>query len=48
MATNTTLKYAGGLIALYLLVRYAPNAGNLLTVGANGVSSVVKTFQGRP
>lgn len=41
------LTYASGLIALYLLVYNATNAGNLINAGATGGSALVKTFQGR-
>lgn len=44
---NKTLKIGAGLIALYLGVRYAPQAAQLLRSGAAGVSTVTKTFQGR-
>lgn len=41
------LTYGGGLIALYLLVRYSTGTGTLLKSGANGGSKVIRTFQGR-
>lgn len=41
------LTYSGGLIALYLVVRNYTGAGSVLTNGAKGASTVVKTFQGR-
>jgi hypothetical protein len=41
------LTYSGGLIALYLAVRYATGTGSVLTAGANGGAKLVKTFQGR-
>lgn len=41
------LTYGGGLIALYLAVRYASGAGTLLKNGASGTATVVKAFQGR-
>jgi hypothetical protein len=41
------LTYGGGLIALYLVVRYATGAGTVLSAGAKGGSQVVKTLQGR-
>jgi len=44
---KTSLKYGAGLIALYLGVANYTGAGRLITSGANGVSTVTKTFQGR-
>lgn len=41
------LTYGGGLIALYLAVRYATGTGTVLAAGANGGSKLVRTFQGR-
>lgn len=41
------LTYGAGLIALYLGVHYASGAGSLLTAGANGGTSIVKSLQGR-
>jgi len=41
------LKYGAGLIALYLGLYYATNAGTLLTNGAQGVEGITKTFQAR-
>lgn len=41
------LTYGAGLIALYLLVEYSTGTGKLLTEGAAGASTLVKTFQGR-
>lgn len=41
------LGYAAGLIATYLVVYYATNAGNVVTAGANGGATLVKAFQGR-
>lgn len=40
-------KGAVGLTALYLLVANASGTGTLFTSGANGVSTVWKTAQGR-
>jgi hypothetical protein len=40
-------KYSFGLIALYLGVANYTGAGRLIESGANGVSTVTKTFQGR-
>jgi hypothetical protein len=42
------MKYGVGLIALYLLVANASGAGQVFTSGANGLSTVTKTLQGRP
>lgn len=39
--------YTVGLIALYLGLYNATNAGKLITDGANGFSTVTKTLQGR-
>jgi hypothetical protein len=39
--------YGAGLIALYLGVRYASGAGQVIDAGANGGATLVKTFQGR-
>lgn len=39
--------YGVGLIATYLLVANASNAGNLISSGASGLSTVTKTLQGR-
>lgn len=41
------LTYGGGLIALYLLVMHASGAGTVLTSGASGSSTVIKSLQGR-
>lgn len=41
------MTYGAGLIALYLGVRYATGAGQLVSAGANGAVSVTKAFQGR-
>lgn len=41
------LVYGAGLIAVYLVVNNATNAGKLITAGASGSTSVVKTLQGR-
>jgi len=40
-------KYGAGLIALYLVVINGSNFGTVLTNGANGISTVSKTLQGR-
>ena len=39
--------YSAVLIGTYLAVAHASNGGKLLASGADGVSRVVKTFQGR-
>lgn len=41
------LGYTVALIALYLGVNNAANAGKLMTDGANGFATVTKTLQGR-
>lgn len=41
------LKIGGALIAVYLVVRYAPGAAQVLKSGAAGGASVVRSFQGR-
>ena len=40
-------KYFAGLIGLYIVVAHGSNFGTAFTAGANGVSSVTKTLQGR-
>jgi hypothetical protein len=40
-------KYGAGLIAFYLGITYATGLGKVITSGANGTGTVVKTFQGR-
>lgn len=40
-------KYAFTLTALYLLVANASGSGSLFTNGANGISTVWRTAQGR-
>lgn len=42
-----TLVIVGGLIALYLVVENATGSGTLITKGASGASTVVKSLQGR-
>lgn len=42
-----SLTYGTGLIALYLAVRYASGAGTVLSSGARGGATIIKTFQGR-
>ncbi len=44
---KTGLKYAGGLIALYLGVYYATGSGTLIDKGSAGAVNLVKAFQGR-
>lgn len=39
--------YGVGMIVTFLLVQNASNAGNLISSGAQGLSTVTKTFQGR-
>lgn len=39
--------YVGGLIALYLVVEHATGTGQIMTNGANGSATVIKTLQGR-
>lgn len=46
MIRNLT-KYGAGLIALYLIVANGSKFGQVITAGANGVSGVTKTLQGR-
>lgn len=41
------LTYSGGLIALYLAVAYASGTGSVIRAGANGGSTIIKSFQGR-
>jgi len=40
-------KYAFGLIALYIVVAHGSDFGTAFTAGANGLSGVTKTLQGR-
>jgi hypothetical protein len=40
--------YGVGLIALYIVVANASNSGTVITSGAQGLSTVTKTLQGRP
>lgn len=39
--------YGAGLIALYLFVNHASGAGTVISAGANGGSTVIKSLQGR-
>lgn len=41
------LAYAGGLIALYLVVYNGSKSGQVITAGANGLGTSVRAFQGR-
>lgn len=41
------LTYTGGLIALYLAVAYASGTGSVISAGAKGGSTIIKTLQGR-
>jgi hypothetical protein len=43
-----TVRYGVGLIALYLVVANASGFGQAISAGANGVSGVTRTLQGRP
>lgn len=45
---NKALKYSFGAIALYLVVANGGKASQVIGAGANGVSTVTKSFQGRP
>ena len=40
-------KYGAGLIALYIVVANGSKFGQVISAGANGVSGVTKTLQGR-
>lgn len=40
-------KYGAGLIALYLVVANGSRFGQVITSGANGISGVTRTLQGR-
>lgn len=42
-----TLTYTGGLIGLYLIVRNYTGSGRVLSSGAAGGVSIIKTLQGR-
>lgn len=44
---NKYLRYGVGLVGLYIIVANASNAGAAITSGANGISTVTRTFQGR-
>jgi len=41
------LTYGAGLIALYLVASHASGAGSVISAGAKGGSTLIKTFQGR-
>lgn len=42
-----SLKYFGGLIALYVVVANGSGFGSAFSAGARGVSDVTRTLQGR-
>ena len=44
---RTALKYGAGLIGLYLVVYYGTNAGKVVSSGAAGASTVIKSLQGK-
>jgi hypothetical protein len=44
---RTSLRYGAGLIALYLLVSYTTNSGQLINSSSAGAVNLVKAFQGR-
>jgi hypothetical protein len=44
---RTVLVYTGGLIAIYLLVSHATEAGKLLTSAGSVYTGGVRTLQGR-
>lgn len=44
---RVALKYGFALTAIYILAANASNAGQVITAGANGVSNIEKTLQGR-
>lgn len=37
----------GGLIGLYLVVYYGTNSGKVISAGASGGSTLIKSLQGR-
>lgn len=41
------ITYGAGLIALYLVVFYGSNSGKVISAGASGGSTLIKSFQGR-
>lgn len=41
------LKYGTALIALYLVVANASNAGRVISEGSKGLSGLTRTLQGR-
>jgi hypothetical protein len=44
---NSYMKYTAFLIAAYLAVTHASGVGTVFTSGANGLSTIDKTLQGR-
>ncbi len=40
-------KYGAGLVALYIIVANGSKFGSVISAGANGISGVTKTLQGR-
>lgn len=44
---RTALKYGAVLTGIYLVTYRASGAGTLVTNGANGISTIEKTLQGR-
>jgi hypothetical protein len=44
---RTFLKYATGMISLYLLVAYASGSGRVISAASTGATNLVKGFQGR-
>lgn len=44
---RTYMKYSAVLIGLYLGVKYASGAGTLISKGASGSATVIKSLQGR-
>ncbi len=44
---NKVIKYTAVLVATYLVVSNATGAGRLLTAGAGGYRTVVRTLQGK-
>lgn len=44
---KNAVKYGFGAIALYLVVANGTKAGSVITSGANGLSTVTRSLQGR-
>jgi hypothetical protein len=44
---RTVLLYTAGLVAVYLVVSHATDAGKLLSSGGSVYATAVKTLQGR-